>query len=218
MAPIGPRLPRASCANSLRGRAGPTIVRDRPWNDRQHGLCRRPGGPDRKPVPRGTFGDVRAPCRSQAAAKAIRPAACQETLPDPGKAIAPLGGIRKRDPRFPRPRAPLPPRPVRSAPTTGQRPPGAGRALAGGFGPRLAWGQRSAVAGATAPARMRKARVQAEEFPAFRPSSPCGRHFFGTLSETKPVPEDHPAPRHCLLSGIRPVAISLPVCARAVCG
>ncbi len=54
---------------------------------------------------------------------------------------------------------------------------------------------------------MRKARVQAEEFPAFRPASPCGRHFFGTLSETKPVPEDHRAPRHCLLPGIRPAAL-----------
>jgi hypothetical protein len=33
-----------------------------------------------------------------------------------------------------------------------KRPPGAGRALAGGFGPRLAKGQRGAVAGAMAPA------------------------------------------------------------------
>jgi hypothetical protein len=33
-----------------------------------------------------------------------------------------------------------------------KRPPGAGRALAGGFGPRLAWGQPGAVAGAMAPA------------------------------------------------------------------
>ena len=34
----------------------------------------------------------------------------------------------------------------------GQRPPGAGRALAGGFGPPAAWDQRGAVAGAMAPA------------------------------------------------------------------
>jgi len=38
-------------------------------------------------------------------------------------------------------------------PAGAKRPPGAGRALAGGFGPRLAWGRRSAVAGAMAPAR-----------------------------------------------------------------
>ena len=39
-----------------------------------------------------------------------------------------------------------------SGPAGAKRPPGAGRALAGGFGPRLEKGQRGAVAGAMAPA------------------------------------------------------------------
>jgi hypothetical protein len=36
------------------------------------------------------------------------------------------------------------------------------------------------VAGAMAPARMRKG-AQAEGFPALRSGSPCDRHFFSTL-------------------------------------
>jgi hypothetical protein len=43
----------------------------------------------------------------RAAEIAIRPPASRETLPDPGKGIAPLGGIRKRR-AFPRPRATVP--------------------------------------------------------------------------------------------------------------
>ena len=102
----------------------------------------------------------------QGAEKAIRPPACRENLADPGKGIAPPGGNRKRM-RFPRPRATLPPRPVQPAPTAGQRPTrrgrsarlGAGRRWPGGFGPRQAWDQRGAVAGAMAPARRRYALV-----------------------------------------------------------
>jgi len=44
-------------------------------------------------------------------------------------------------------------------PAGGKRPPWAGRVLAGGFGPRPVKDQRDAVAGAMAPARMRKARA-----------------------------------------------------------
>jgi len=73
----------------------------------------------------------------QGAETAIRPPARREKRPGPGKAIAPLGGIRKRDPRFPRPRGTVPRRPAGPGTTSGQRPPWAGRALAGGFGPRL---------------------------------------------------------------------------------
>ena len=54
--------------------------------------------------------------------------------------------------RFPRPCATLPPGPVQSAPTAGQRPPGRGGRWPGALGPRRAWGQRGAVAGAMAPA------------------------------------------------------------------
>ncbi len=46
-------------------------------------------------------------------------------------------GRGKRDPHFPRPCATVPRRPVGPGTTKGQRPPGAGRALAGGFGHRL---------------------------------------------------------------------------------
>ena len=98
------------------------------------------------------------------AEKAIRPPACRETRPDPGKGIAPPGGNRKRM-RFPARAGRFPAdrqvqahgRPAPD-PAGGKHPPGAGRALAGGFGPRRARDQRSAVAGAVAPARMRKAR------------------------------------------------------------
>ena len=73
--------------------------------------------------------------------------------------------------RFPRPRGTLPQRPVPHAPTAGQRPPWAGRALAGGFGPRRAKDQRGAVAGAMAPARIRKARAggSVSRFPVRQP-------------------------------------------------
>jgi len=57
----------------------------------------------------------------------------------------------------------------------GQRPPR--RALAGGFGPRLAKGQRGAVAGAMAPARMRKARRR-KRSPLFGQAA----HATGTFS------------------------------------
>jgi hypothetical protein len=51
---------------------------------------------------------------------------------------------------------------------------GAGRALSGGFGPRLACGQRVDVAGAMAPAGPRGPRGKASCFPL---SSPCRWHL-----------------------------------------
>jgi hypothetical protein len=73
---------------------------------------------------------------------------------------APLRAGKGNALRFPRPRAerchqdPCHPHQQRSAPDPAgeKRPPGAGRALAGGFGPRLAKDQGGAVAGAMAPA------------------------------------------------------------------
>ncbi len=67
--------------------------------------------------------------------------------------------IRKRDPRFPRPRGTVLRRPAGTGTTAGQCPARRGRSarrlgrvLAGGFGPRLVKGQRGAVTGAMAPA------------------------------------------------------------------
>ncbi len=57
-----------------------------------------------------------------------------------------------------------------------KRPPWAGRALAGGCGPRLGKGQRGAVAGAMAPARMHKAR-RIKDFPPCRQPAPLGGSF-----------------------------------------
>jgi len=91
-------------------------------------------------------------------------------------ALVPPGGNRKRDPRFPRPRATVPCRPAGPGTTEGQRPPGAGRILAGG--PWLAAGLWHAQrrAGAMASARPREAR--SEVGPAIRPAA----HAAGTFS------------------------------------
>ncbi len=62
-----------------------------------------------------------------------------------------FGRIRKRT-AFPRPHATLSCRPAGPGTAEGRRPPVAGRALAGGFGPRRVNGQRGAVTGAMAPA------------------------------------------------------------------
>ena len=86
------------------------------------------------------------------------------------------GGIRKRT-AFPRPLGTVPCRPVDPEPTKGQRPPGAGRALAGGFGPRLDKDQRGSVAGAMAPARMRKARAGRKRFPLCARAAPAAGTF-----------------------------------------
>ncbi len=67
------------------------------------------------------------------------------------KGVAGPGGTRKRT-AFPRPCGTVPRRPAGPGTTRGQRPPVAGRALAGAFGPRRARDQRGAVAGAMAPA------------------------------------------------------------------
>ena len=68
-------------------------------------------------------------------------------------------------------------------PAGGKRPPGAGRALAGGFGPRLAWGQRGAVAGAMAPARIRKARAGGR-VPCFSVRQPMRAALFRHCAKT----------------------------------
>ena len=94
--------------------------------------------------------------RKRGAETAIRPPACRDTLPGPGKGTAPLGGIRKggtfppparrlcKDPDCPHNGRPAP------GPAGAKRPPV--RALASGIGPRLVKDQRGAVAGAMAPA------------------------------------------------------------------
>jgi len=116
--------------------------------------CQGPGEPDfkRKWVPKRVT-------RQQGAEKALRPPACRETLPGPGKGIAPLGSIRKRDPRFARPCATLPCRPAGPGTTQASARPGGREAPAGGgagagrgLWPPAGKGQRGAVAGAMAPA------------------------------------------------------------------
>jgi hypothetical protein len=71
----------------------------------------------------------------QAAEKAIRPPACRETLPDPGKGIAPLGGNRKRT-AFPRPCETVPRRSAGPGATAGQRPTRRARSARRGRGGR----------------------------------------------------------------------------------
>ena len=138
----------------------------------------------------------------QGAEKAIRPSACRKTLPDPGKGIAPLGGNRKRT-AVPPPERNAATKTVSTRINRGQRPTrrarsarlGAGRALAGGLWPPAGMGSawhcgRGDGPGQDAPG------AQAEEFPAFRPGSPCGRHFFSTL-----LP--HPQPCRIEMKGPR---------------
>jgi hypothetical protein len=123
----------------------------------------------------------------QGAEKAIRPAACRETLPDPGKGIAPLGGTRKRTAfpararRFPADRQVQAQRQASARPG-GREAPALGRggrwpgALAPGA-PRISralWQGRWPLPGCVR-------RAQAEGFPALRSGSPCARHFFSTL-------------------------------------
>ncbi len=117
--------------------------------------CQGPGEPDfkRKGIPKRVT-------RQRGAEKALRPPACRETLPGPGKGIARLGGNRKRDPRFPRPCRTLPRRPAGPGPAEGQRPTrrarsarqGRGGRWPGALGPRLIKDQRGAGTGAMAPA------------------------------------------------------------------
>ena len=84
-------------------------------------------------------------------------------------------------------------------PAGAKRPPWAGRALAGGFGPRLDKGQRSAVAGAMAPAREtghpgmhRNAppggnRKRDPRFPRPRGTVPCRPAGSGTTKGQRPT-------------------------------
>jgi hypothetical protein len=99
----------------------------------------------------------------------------------------PLRAGPRNAPRFPRPRGTLPPRSVPPAPTEASARRGRGGRWPGALGPRRARDQRGAVAGTMAPARMRKG-AQAEEFPAFRSGSPCGRHFSAPFSRSSLVP------------------------------
>ena len=82
-----------------------------------------------------------------------------------------------KDPCCPHQQRPVP------GPAGGKRPPGAGRALAGGFGRRLAWIQPRAAAGAMAPARMRKAHRR-KRFPL----SGQAAHAVGTFSASCQAP------------------------------
>jgi hypothetical protein len=97
-------------------------------------------------------------------------------------------------PRFPRPCGTVPRRPAGPGTPAGQRLPGAGRALAGGLGPRLAWDQRGAVAGAMAPA-IEAAKVRslvragpgnAPRFPARAGQCPVDRHV---QKQRRPAPD-----------------------------
>ena len=67
----------------------------------------------------------------------------------------------------------------------GQRPPGAGRALAGGFGPPAGQGSAQRCGRGDSPCRDEQG-AQAEAFPAFRSGSPCGRSFFSTPPRARP--------------------------------
>jgi len=118
------------------------------------------------------------------------------------------GGKRKRDPRFPARVGRCPgDRQVREhqrpapGPAGAKRPPGAGRALAGGFGPRLVKDQRGTVAGAMAPAREAGAALSPlgrdqETRPAVPPPSPDGVPKTGRSgTNTRPAPDPAGAKR-----------------------
>ncbi len=100
------------------------------------------------------------------AEQAIRPTACRENIPDPGERDRPSGREQETH-AFPRPCVTVPRRSEGPGATKASARPGGREAPAGGgagagrgaLGPRLAWDQRDAVAGAMAPARMRKVRA-----------------------------------------------------------
>ncbi len=100
---------------------------------------------------------------------------------------APPGGKRKRT-AFPPPARNAATKTRATRTDRGQRPTrrarsarqGRGGRWPGALGPRRAKGQRGAVAGAMAPAMMRKARRR-KGFLLFGPAAPSGRHFFSTL-------------------------------------
>jgi hypothetical protein len=70
-----------------------------------------------------------------------------------GEVLSPVRAEAGNAPRFPRPCTTVPPGPSPPAPTKASARLGAGRALAGGFGPRLVLMQAQRVAGAMAPAK-----------------------------------------------------------------
>jgi hypothetical protein len=137
--------------------------------------------------------------RKRGAETAIRPPACRDTLPGPGKGTAPLGGIRKggtfppparrlcKDPDCPHNGRPAP------GPAGAKRPPV--RALASGIGPRLVKDQRGAVAGAMAPAieavtvlsQLRAGPGNASRFPRPRGTVPCRPAGPGTTEGQRPT-------------------------------
>ena len=87
-------------------------------------------------------------------------------------------------------------------PAGAKRPPGAGRALAGGFGPRLAWRQRGDVAGAMAPANKTALEVpRCDLLPPLRAGSgnaprfprPCTTPTTGPFHQAQPRPAPGPA-------------------------
>jgi len=177
------RFPRPRATLPCRSVGPGTTKGQRPT---RRGRCARRGRVGRW---LGALAPGRSRCQRGALAGAMAPAIAAVT------ALSSVRADQETRPAFPRPRATVPCRPADPGTTPGQRPtrragsarpgrvgrpPGAGRALAGGFGPRLAKDQRGAVAGAMAPARMRKAHTQVQEFPAFRSGSPCGRHLFRT--------------------------------------
>ena len=120
----------------------------------------------------------------------------QENPSDPVKETPDPGGAGNA-PRFPaRPEATFPqdwlPQAQRRPapdPAGAKRPPGAGRALAGGFGPRRAWDQRGAVAGAMAPAMATALAVRIQ----------IVRALFGREQETHAFPP--PAPNAATKTG-----------------
>jgi len=104
-------------------------------------------------------------------------------------AFAPPGGNRKRDPRFPRPRATVPCRPAGPGTAEGQRPNRlAGSARRWRVGRPPGAGQARCRAWAMAPARPHGALADA--FPAFR----SGTHATGTFAD----------PCHCRLRVLPP--------------
>ncbi len=149
------------CGTVPRRPAGPgTAAGQRPT--RRAGSARRGRG-GRWP---GALGPRRARGQSGAVAGAMAPAMAAGLVVR-SLSIRPASGGNRKRPAFPRPCGTVPRRSAGPGTAGGQRPTrrarsarlGRGGRWPGALGPRLAWGQRDAVAGAMAPARMRRARA-----------------------------------------------------------